>query len=324
MKQISSLIQKTLTTKDRAANVLSFFYNGVFDRYLAQTGHNFYGLLETSVHKWVDTSETPNIHFLDNDFIRHYNRQCFDFILCNDRFKSYNNALSLSAVYHIPILVVDHYTPEGIVNAGAHTQLSTIDGADCYCIHEKIRGGWNIHNPPINYGVEIPPKEDLLNIEYKTDALIVGDYSPSEYPILDAFLKIPDVNLKIIGNNYPLSFPAKDEQELLDEIKHTKVYIHLAGNTGLSYNLLKAMSYGKAVIGSNTPIISSVISGCGIVGSSVEGIVGGLIELLSNDSKRTSIGNAARARIVNEYSLKIFLNKWKKLLTQYMDEVYVR
>lgn len=111
----------------------------------------------------------------------------------------------------------------------------------------------------------------------------------------------------------------------LDLIRISSVHAYLTYPFVLSWSLLEAMSFGKAVVGSKTAPVQEMITD-GINGLLVDffspkAVAESVIELLKDVKLRAALGAAARKKIVTEYSLEQCLPRQLELISLVANKV---
>jgi hypothetical protein len=224
--------------RNRKANILCNFYNGLFDVDLAKTGHHFYGAKESVFTEWrVEEEDIPdNIHFLSGEFKHKLTDMYFDFVICNDRSKFYPKQKTLSEQLNIPLLLIDHN--------GEH--LST-DKESADILKQRVYD-YNIgtHKHTDYWGVKEVVEPFIPTIEPQErniDVLISGVFHEKEQPIIQEIIKnFP--NHKILP-----AIMSKKERE--KTFASSKVFINLATSQEFSNDVLLSWGAGCSVVSNN-------------------------------------------------------------------------
>ena len=108
------------------------------------------------------------------------------------------------------------------------------------------------------------------------------------------------------------------EDEAIELMRYSQIYILFSTYEGLSFSLLQAMNLGKAVLVSNAQgnldVITNGYNGLVVDKNDQEGLTKKLKELISNPELKANLGQAARKTVIDDYSLNQTLSATSNLL----------
>jgi glycosyltransferase involved in cell wall biosynthesis len=95
------------------------------------------------------------------------------------------------------------------------------------------------------------------------------------------------------------------------------IYVQPSANEGLSHSILESMAAGKPVIvtdvGGAQEVVTNGRTGILIPQGSASAIGSAIIDLLDHPEKRTALGQAARSRVVDEFSVQRLVDAYQDL-----------
>ena len=304
-------IIRNLTSKcyndERPIHIMTQFYDGHFEYNLSKLNCKLYGMQELSILHWsLPVSKKPeNIVTVPKEFNRALLDFPVDLLICNNRlnYKLSNYSLSL----HVPIVIVDHLVPPS--EALDDMPSLYVKAVNVAC-HPSLKQAKN--SKVINYGVDIPEQE----LERDIDVLVAGKLMPSDYDVFSLLKK--EFRCVFMGDNPPHSKEIYDK-EYEDLFLRSKVYLNLASNTGIPYNLLKGMAAGCAIVTNKTPTLSSVLQDSALYINNKTEIVSGVQHALGNQN----MSNKALDIAKTDFSMQTFQEKWSELLKELKEEIFL-
>jgi len=140
--------------------------------------------------------------------------------------------------------------------------------------------------------------------------LLVGDGAMRpELEALCGELNLGPANIRFVGRVAVNEVPCW--------LRASNVYMLTSPNEGFSCALLEAMSAGLAsvvsAIPANLQLIDNGIHGSAVTWNDAEGIGGSLVRLLGDPDLRERLGRAARARVLENYSMDKVLERYEQL-----------
>lgn len=164
------------------------------------------------------------------------------------------------------------------------------------------------------------PKEYLLLLEaYKTSGTDMKLYIVSDGP------DRPKIESKIsklgLTDKVSLLGNLSSREAVQELLAKAKVFILISKHEGMPLAILEAMSTGLPVIASNVGgIPEEVDSSCGILVGNTEKEIAAAIERLSHPETQNIMGNAARKKFEQEFTLEKFLRSTESVYTNLVRE----
>jgi len=241
MSLIRSLVRKS--QDHEKANVLCFFYDGFFDLELAKTGHNFYGVYESSIYRWdyLFNLKPDNINLVSNSEITSID---YDLILFSHRIKHQKYIKNHQVGLQLPSIVIDHepykentYQLFNIANSPNIINVAINDG---------------IYNKKL-HKYRIPAVEQTYqDYEKDIDIIISGYFNERTPDLVNRVLK-----------KYPNSVlieKAIGEYNNAEEIfQRAKIYLNVTSRNSVSTELLYAIKNNCNILISHKEATSSLI-----------------------------------------------------------------
>ncbi|HSE56533.1 MAG TPA: glycosyltransferase family 4 protein [Candidatus Paceibacterota bacterium] len=168
------------------------------------------------------------------------------------------------------------------------------------------------------------PKEPLLLIEAFA-ALLEDSKKKAELVFIGEGTLRTDAEKLVITHQleqYVIFRGSVEPAVVIDAMRHADIFVLLSRHEGFPMTILEAMSVGLPVVASNVGGIPEQVSAASgvLVENNPDSVAKALLVLIKNKSLRLALGDAARARIVEEFSLEIFLQKteavYKEVLMQ--------
>ena len=313
MSIISNLIRKS-TKHEGPLNILSFFYDGRFDIELLKTGHHFYGVINTS-YPWPGFNNAPykNLHILNN--LNEINNIDCDLILFNNR-NSQQQFFGMCRNLHVPGLIIDHDI--SIHNKFFLNQIKQQSPLDCVSTSEPVQNQFG-HQININYGIEQKAGE----YEKDIDILISGNFSEQDLFIIHT-IKQRFPSLQVVGHNpsLPYGFTVDNYENYKDLFKRSKIFLNLALQGNISYEILWCLQYKTAIVTCQTEAYSSILKdqeNCIII-NGLDNIINSVQNLAHNRNLFNKITN--HNTDLSKFNQNNFLQQWKNLLEGYRYKVY--
>ena len=103
----------------------------------------------------------------------------------------------------------------------------------------------------------------------------------------------------------------------------TTVHMYLSKSFVLSWSLFNALSCGALVLCASSPIVDEVLQGTGAAiiedAGREDGFVSRALDILSNPHESDGVRRAARALVVDEYSLPVCGQRIRRILENAID-----
>ena len=237
-----------------------------------------------------------------------------DCVIINDRLQEWDIGKSISQSLHVPTVVIDHVSREGIQklpiagSVSVQAPLEIRNGDINVCLSEKIKESWGSQS---HISVVIPPHVKDGTADKEKSSVVIDNNLPADIlTIVESFVKefepVP-------------RFPESD----LNNLKSAKVYL----NTWNSIDLktLQAMSAGCITISARTLENISIIehekngllfSDMSQIPEMVRACLNGEYDQIQQESKKTV------AQICCDE--KSFVKKWNRVFSYISESFFVR
>lgn len=247
MNPLRNILRSVTIEPDTRLNLLVAPFNVFFEQMLSDAGHNI--TLLPNIKYPCDTSLLEGMTILA-DPNRVSIEESFDAVICNDRVTQYELCMNIASVYHIPLIIVEHYNPTAMLHADDVETLREMQEHSAYvATNQNILDAWNIEGEPIKYGIT-----DKLPLEKSELILAIGNFQPLE---LNHLRQLGGPHKMFIVN---LNTPNKLDRHTLSNLySQADVFISLTPHNLCAIPMLEAMSYGCAVISNNLSILNGTL-----------------------------------------------------------------
>ncbi len=299
-------------------NILSLFYNGVFDISLLDTGHNFYGAIDTSAYPFpaIKQHQAPNLFVLQN--INQARNIPLDLILFNSR-ERHEQFFQLCRSLHVPGLIVDH----NHINTNNYFIKKHLEQFRIPCVSTSDSTKQQFGGDNIFYHIE----DYCGEFEKDIDILIVGSFPETVYPLL-INIKNKFPTLKLVGNNPKLQFSEHVEtyNDYRNLFKRSKLFVNLlnlVGQTNIPHELFWALKSKCPIISLETLSYTEILNkDNSIVISDIENLIPSIYTLSSNKKKYGELVN--HTTDLNKFNNPNFIEDWDTIFKKYSGVYYDR
>ncbi len=258
-------------------------------------------------------AEYPNLRILEN--LSQINNLDLDLVIFNSR-EMHHPHFNLPRVLHVPALIIDHD-----INATNDFFLKQIKAQTPYptvSTNEFVRKQFDcVKN--INYGIEQKRGEYTKDI----DILVCGNFPDTDIFFLNS-LKQAFPGLKLIGHNpnAPYSESVETFEDYKGLFKRTNVFLNLALQKNIQYEILWALQNNCAIISHITPVYDGLLNkeNCTAINTSDE-VLSSLKNLANN--KATFKKMTSYTTNLDAFNMDNFVSEWKELLETYRYKVYI-
>lgn len=304
-------------------NILTFPTHERYQTQLCKTGHNFYSFTMKDQKKW-DLGQAP---YPDNFFTLPEGDFCgfidYDFILVQSKFWQFQVAQKINQYLNLPIICLEHTWPlHGIHSEEKINTLRKMIANVNVFISETSAKAWDIgvDYQVVNHGVDIEkfkPKslERGSHVLSVTNGFIERDYCLNYH----GWRRVTkDMEVKLVGDNDGLSYPASSVEELVNEYNTCGVFFNSSTLSPIPMSLLEAMSCGCAVVSTATCMIPEIIHNGvnGFISNDEEELKEKINYLVHNPEVRQQIGDNARKTIEEKFSEDMFVQNWNQLFNE--------
>ncbi len=322
MNPIRNIIRGAIKKRGDKLNILCAGMDGYFETLLAKTGHNIYVIPVNSKYAWntnlpprgkncIILGQADDIP-IDLDL---------DLVICNDRLTQYELCAQLTHGLHVPMIVVEHFLPLGLKPQDIKQARAAQPSATFVTTSPIVDKYWGGDSEIIGYGAEVPS----YKVEKEGFVLVVGEFRGQETQIIGKLIQeLP--NIKLVGNNPPVSRPPSAESELEVLYARAGIYLNLATDGRIPPQLIKAMANGCVIVSNNTPALTGILEdekNC-LIASSMMGYIESVRRIREDRMLRERLAEASLATVADQFNMNFFVNKWNKVLETTSNKVYVR
>lgn len=315
MSIISNLIRKTVN-KDRPLDILTLFYDGRFDIELLKTGHNFYGVLDTSAYPWPGYSHVdyPNLHMMNSES-ELFTRE-FDLMLLHSRDK-HSRFSGMPHQLHIPAIQIDH----DILQVNPYHLRQSIDTMPFESVGcgEKVSKLYRT-----KYNIEYGLDNTEGQYEKDIDILICGTFANQDAYFINQLKK--EFNTLLVCGRPNEFIPYAQEFQTYEEYKNlfkrAKLLINLPSQANINYEILWALKYGCLIVSPPLPAYNVLEhnKNCLIAGNLNE-IAIHVRNLILNPALRQNLLKFSTNLSV--FDEQTFVESWNELFEEYRNKVFI-
>lgn len=328
MEQVQSILRKSTINKD--VDRLNIITYSTHERY--QTGWqnlnmNFY-LWQTEYAKpWKYAyAPLPKNHIMLNG--KHGDHQLPyymtpDLILSQNKLAHYQKSFELSKKWNIPLVCLEHTLPMPSWPQYYIDNLNRMNGDLNIYISEYSKERWGTEGIIIEHGVD----HELFSPNYQQKnnyvLSIVNDWKNRDEPCgwtlwtqISGYPNKPNFPIKVVGDNPGLSIAPPTIQHLINEYNTASIFLNTSQYSPIPTVILEAMSCGLPIVSTNNCMIPEVITHGeeGFLSNNVDELKSYCIQLLKDSKLREEMGNKARKKIIQKFSMKKFEQSWNKVL----------
>lgn len=325
MRCVNTIIRSALRQQgDDEYNLLVLPYNGDFEYMLASVpGFNIFVAPVAPKFAWSPTcvggSNLYNWHYIENLNMLPIDVD-FDAIICNDRKSQYDIARQLSEYLCLPIIMVEHdYTPPQQASMFKHTQRQD---AQVFC-SPSIELSWGGNGAIIPYTMQDYFLSITPSSERENKALLVGDYQPNEYNIINQIAAESGKVTVLTRHPQGPTTPA-DRGVLENEYWNSKVFVNLMPDNHIPIQLLQAMQHGCAIVANEMPILHDILDNTNAMFcSSIPDFAKAIKRIYEDDTLQESMGQSAKSAL-RRMGGDTFKDEWSILVANTCDKTYIR
>lgn len=278
-----------------------------YESQLAKTGHNFFCLEHGK--KWEKKyAPIPENYSIINQVPYH---EEFDLVLLHTSGERYGLAKQIQEYCQVPILKHCHVLPQTEEEIHLFNQekvdLNTF-------ISDFSKQAWQNDGVTITHGLDT----DFWtpgNKERNNHLLSVVNYWKDRDWACgwNLWNRIRNgLPIKVVGNNQPLSEPAKNTEELRNFYQTSTIFLNTSLHSPVPMALLEAMACGCAIVSTATCMIPEIIKHekNGLISNNEDELRYYCELLLNNPDRAKMFGERARETIEKEYNIEKFKNSW--------------
>ena len=329
---LQAVIRRATRKDDEPLNILTFPTHERYQTNIAETGHNFYLWQGKGINPWKsEYSPVPKGHTLLNptrgdaqipDYVD------IDLVLSQNKFGQFQIAEQIAKQLKCPLVSLEHTLPMESWSNSQLVQMRYMRGDINLFISEYSRNkwGWNENEASVvHHGVDTELFSPSNNTQRDAKVLsVVNDWINRDwccgFKLWREITNYPEGNmpLRVLGDTPGLSAPAESTEHLIEEYRHSRIFLNTSLISPVPTCLLEAMSCGCAVVTTSTCMIPEIIKNGenGYISDDPTKLREYIQRLLSDEKLATELGMAARETVTNNFSLDSFVNKWNEVFIQ--------
>lgn len=271
----------------------------------------FEAMLSNNYHTiYTNGKPTKNPYLKIINSFEIFEYEPLDLIICNN-WQQLPDQLNLSAMLHVPIILMEHGLQQGQPNLKN--------------VHKRINATNFIRQQLQNNGEVIPYA--ATNIERKEwdkraiEVLVETTFSPQEMGTLkvitDTFPKA-----QIRGNLNPFF----SEKERLECYNNSKIFLNLASNFCMSYQIVDAISAGCIIVTNGNPIVTEFIqhNKNGFVCGNIQEMKTNVDNILNHNVNLSDIQASYTNLVQNVFSKDKVTTAWNAVFKSVYNNIYLR
>jgi glycosyltransferase involved in cell wall biosynthesis len=335
---VASICRAATRKEGEPLHILCMPTHERYESALALTGHRFYayrtGDSSRGVKDWNKLyAPVPKNYTLLPIGEIPYDVE-FDLVMSQNITGQFPIAKRFSKALHIPLVTIDHTLPSPNYSPSHIEQIRREARGDVNVfVHNYSLRSWMCENDPrsvvINQGIDTdfwcPDSRTFAQRENRILAVVNEWQARSWYNGLDIFQEATKgLPVKIVGNSPGISVAAKDQNELLEFYRASRIYIWTARISPAPLSVLEAMACGCAVVSNATCNIPDVIKHGvnGLISDNVQQLRNYCDMLLHKPDVAEKLGQEARKTVVDRFSLPRFVDEWQKVFSRAKEIVY--
>jgi len=312
-----NLVRRAVSGKSDKYNILTFPTHERYETQLCKTGHNFYAFNAEGHKEWDESYAVrpDNYYVLPRNAI--YQGIRYDFILSQSKFGQFQLADQINEMLGLPILCLEHTLPIPSWPPGQADAMRSMTGDHNVFISEFSRDQWSVNHD----SVDVIHHSVDTNLFSPSDAekaphvlSVANDFINRDYCLnYSGWQRITDsITTKVVGATEGLSEPASSTEELAQEYNSAQVFLNTSTLSPIPTSLLEAMSCGSAVVSTATCMIPEVIvhGENGFISNDEKELRSYVLQLLEDKELANKLGSAARKTVLDNFSEKVFIDKW--------------
>lgn len=327
---VQNILRNATRDSNKPLNILTFCTHERYETGLCKTGNSFFAWQGPNIKTWNPRyAPVPkNYNILDGRLLDAQFPQWLevDLVLSQNKFGQYSIANKVARQLQCPLVTLEHTLPTPDLSRSGQWYLSQMKGdLDVFISEYSIeKWGWKAGEnvEVVHHGVDTElfkpgdesKREDLV-------CSVVNDWINRDwccgFKIWQDTTGWPksDLPLNVWGDTAGLSKSANGVEELVTQYQRSKIFLNTSLISPVPTVLLEAMSSGCAVVSTDTCMIPEFIKHGenGFLGKTATELRGYVDMLRSDDTLRKQMGEAARATIVNNFSMDKFVNKWNEV-----------
>lgn len=304
-------------------NILTAPTHESFESNLCRTNHNFYALrVEGPIKNWETKYRPlpPNYTLLNKDLGDYQLLQDLDFdlVLSQHKFGQFQILGNVARQIHAPLISLEHTEPMPQWQPAYLHQFRQMNGYVNVFITEYNRERWG-YTPEnavvIHHAIDTELFKPQPTVEKKLHALSVcNDWKNRDWCCGFTLWQqlTQGIPVKVLGDNPGLSKPAESPESLAQAYGEAAIFLNTSLASPIPMSVLEGMAAGCCVISTATSQIPKFITHGydGLISNNPHELRAFLEQALQDESLRRRLGENARRKICEKYSLDQFVRRW--------------
>lgn len=335
MLETRAIIRDSLRNSKEKLNILTFPTHERYQTNLAKTGHNFYLWQSEGIKPWVeDYAKVPENTTLLNpskgvNQIPNY--LDIDIVLSQNKFGQFGIANQISSQIYAPLISLEHTLPMESWPESHLRELHQMRGIRNVFISKYSLGKWGWSDKEceiIHHGVDTELFSPDQSVVREPRVLsVVNDWVNRDwccgYNLWQQITGYPQSELPIhvVGDTPGLSSSAPSIEALVEQYRKSRIFLNTSLISPVPTSLLEAMSCGCAIVTTSTCMIPEIIENGknGYISNNPQELRSYVDKLLGDESLAKEMGDNARKTIESNFSLDIFVERWKALFESCLE-----
>lgn len=321
MNPLIFITNKINRLEKKQYKILTFPTHEAYQTNLAETGHEFVLIDRKQGNKqWnFETKPLPKNTTIIND-INDFDYD-IDFILSQERFGQLQFAKSMSRTTRLPIVHIEHIEP--LLFRWSQEEFEKLKSlrADIHVFiteHNQLSWG-DKQSFVIPHGIKTSNFVGWNGSKSKKVLYIVNQLAErDEFCGFKEWLHLkelvssidPEIEFILIGDNKGVSNSISDERTLVQAINNCSCYLNTSKLSPVPMSLMEAMSCGIPCVSTANQQVPIIMKGIDTCSNDLSFLAKQIVEICNNSERAASIGNQCRNRIVENYNIDNFINKW--------------
>lgn len=300
---------------------------------MAKTGHNFYMLSGPRLKTWDHhTRELPAGHYIHPESYETLSSNiAYDIVLCQNKLDNYSLLRNVADRLSLPLIVLDHTEPPVGLPSKVLNDLKTLRADAFVTITPHNRRSWGLDGVAevIPHGIDLDVftgytglRPEVVNVSnhfvdrdpwlgYRIFRNLIKQSGVPAYVIGENPAhanEFADTNIKFLGS-------IKDPAKLAENLASYRLYLNTTQLSPLPMSLLEAMAVGLPVVTSAQQQIPEVVRDSveGFISNEPEVLANGILQLINAPDLAREMGQNARARIAEKFSMGAFIKNWNEI-----------
>lgn len=329
MQRRSESYLRAINNTSGKYNILTFPTHEAYQSNLGKLPHTFYMFQGKGIKTWNSSyRKLPQNHILLNGSEHQVKLDMkFDMVLSQNKFGQFGIAEQIARALNIPLVSIEHTLPVPEWNAKHRQNLTEMRGKINAFISDFSVEQWGFKKDDptvriIHHGIDteiFSPKTSEREGDGRI-LTVVNDWINRDWCCgWSIYRRITDaLPVNPVGDTKGFSKPARSTQELVNFYQNASVFLNTSTISPVPTALLEAMSCGCPIVTTATCMIPEIVKNGinGWISNDEDYLRDRVAWCLANPEEAKVLGDAARATIVEKFSLDKHLAKWDSVFKE--------